>query len=375
MSDRVPPTDREPAEGGTPSEQPRTAFGRTEWRLISVGFLIYLAVVTALLVVDGYFPTIDLLALAFFPLAIVMRRGKTFLADWIPFALLLLAYEEFRGLSLHWDGHIHVGDIASLERLLFGTPIPTVRLQHLLYVPGHVGPIDVFATGLYFVHFVGVLGLAFWLWLRHDRRTYWRYVLAVLVLSYLGFATYAIFPAMPPRLAYAQGAVQPLTDVFAYTVGHFVLFRPFFTVYQWIDPNPYAAMPSLHIGYPFLVFLVATRLWPGRWSWLTVLYPVLMTFAVVYMGEHYVVDCVAGSLYAMLSFWLVWDAPSAVRRWRARVSMGGVRGGMARPAAVAVEVEDDDRVQPLGAEPGPRRIDRAPANTHARRPAARRRDH
>jgi membrane-associated phospholipid phosphatase len=306
--------------------------GSTEWRLIAAGFVVYLALVTALLVIDGYFPTIDLLAIAFFPVALLLRRGRTFLADWIPFGFLLLAYEEFRGLAAHWNGHVHVGDIAALERLLFGSPIPTVRLQEALYQAGHVGVMDVLTTGLYFLHFVGVLGVAFWLWMHHDRRTYWRYILAVLVLSYLGFATYAIFPSMPPRLAYAQGAVQPLTDIFEYTVGHFVLFKPFFTVYQLIDPNPYAAMPSLHIGYPFLVFLVAVRLWPGRRSWLVALYPLAMSFAVVYLGQHYVVDCVAGALYAMAAFWLVWDAPDWVRR-RMRARTAGV------PAPVQVRAD------------------------------------
>jgi membrane-associated phospholipid phosphatase len=292
------------------------AGGEREWRLIAVGFVAYLAVVTVLLVVDGYFPTIDLLAIAFFPLAIYVRRGKTFLADWVPFALLLLAYEEFRGLAFKFETHVHVQDVANLERWLFGSPIPTVRLQQWLYTPGHVGPIDVITTALYFLHFVGVLGLAFWLWMRHDRKTYWRYILAVLALSYVGFATYALFPAMPPRLAYAEGAVAPLTDIFAYTVGHFVLFKPFFTVYQLIDPNPYAAMPSLHIGYPMLVFLVARRVWRSPWTWLVALYPLAMTFAVVYLGQHYLIDCVVGAIYAELCFWLVWDAPALLGRLR-----------------------------------------------------------
>lgn len=179
-----------------------------------------------------------------------------------------------------------------------------------------MGVFDVLATGLYFVHFVGVLALAFWLWLKAERRVYWRYVLAVIALSYAGFATYALVPAMPPRLASAQGALPPLTDIFAYTVGEFSLFRPFFTVYRWIDPNPYAAMPSLHIAYPTLVFLVARRLWPQRWSWAFALYPVLMTLAVVYLGHHYIVDCVAGALYGWAALWLVRDAPRIARRLR-----------------------------------------------------------
>ncbi|MDA1002266.1 MAG: phosphatase PAP2 family protein [Chloroflexi bacterium] len=290
--------------------------GALERRLIVFGFVLYVGVTSALLIVGGYFPSIDMLALGFFPIAMVMRRGRTFLADWVPFAIVLLAYEQFRGLAHQWNGKIHITDLIAAERLLFGTPVPTIRLQQWLHQPGQVGVFDVLATGLYFVHFVGVLALAFWLWLKAERRVYWRYVLAVIVLSYAGFATYALVPAMPPRLASAQGALPPLTDIFAYIVGEFSLFRPFFTVYRWIDPNPYAAMPSLHIAYPTLVFLVARRLWPQRWSWAFALYPVLMTFAVVYLGHHYIVDCVAGALYGWGALWLVWDAPRLARRFR-----------------------------------------------------------
>lgn len=294
----------------------RHGAGARERRLITLGFVAYVGVTSALLVVGGYFPSIDMLALFFFPIALVMRRGRTFLADWVPFAIVLLAYEQFRGLADSWSGHVHVENVIALERLFFGSPVPTLRLQRWFYEAGETGVLDVLATGLYFVHFVGVIGLAFWLWLRAERRVYWRYVLAVLALSYAGFATYALFPVMPPRLAAAQGALPPTADIFMLTVGDFVFFRPFFTVYQWIDPNPYAAMPSLHIAFPMLVFLVARRLYPGRRTWLLGAYPAAMTLAVVYLGHHYVVDCVAGALYAWAVVWLVWDAPRMVRRVR-----------------------------------------------------------
>jgi membrane-associated phospholipid phosphatase len=312
-----------------------------ERRLIVFGFVLYVGITSALLIMGGYFPAIDMLAIAFFPIALVMRRGRTFLADWVPFAVVLLAYEQFRGLAHRWSGHVHIDYVITIERVLFGTPIPPIRFQQWLHQPGVVGFFDVVATALYFVHFVGVLALALWLWLRAERRVYWRYVLAVLLLSYAGFVTYALLPTMPPRLATAQGALPPLTDIFAYTVGNFVFFKPFFTVYQWIDPNPYAAMPSLHIAYPMLVFLVIRRLVPGRRAWLAALYPLTMTWAVVYLGHHYLVDCVAGALYAWAVVWIVWDGPRFARRLR----FGG--------RACAGREPDRIAAAPVGAGSGP----------------------
>jgi membrane-associated phospholipid phosphatase len=81
--------------------------------------------------------------------------------------------------------------------------------------------------------------------------------------------------------------------------------NPIVLATQFFKPNPVAAMPSLHAGFPFLVFLVLTRVWP-RWGWMSIVYPLAMSFAVVYMGEHYVIDVLAGFLYALVAFALIW---------------------------------------------------------------------
>jgi membrane-associated phospholipid phosphatase len=69
--------------------------------------------------------------------------------------------------------------------------------------------------------------------------------------------------------------------------------------------NNVAAMPSLHAGYALLVTLYLWRLVP-RWARpVLALYPAAMAFALVYSGEHYVVDCIAGWVYAGATFFAV----------------------------------------------------------------------
>jgi len=78
--------------------------------------------------------------------------------------------------------------------------------------------------------------------------------------------------------------------------------------------NNVAAMPSLHAGYALLIALYLWRVVP-RWARVPLaLYPPAMAFALVYSGEHYVVDCIAGWLYAIVVF----AAVNAVFDWRAR---------------------------------------------------------
>jgi len=68
------------------------------------------------------------------------------------------------------------------------------------------------------------------------------------------------------------------------------LWRP---LYDSLEGNPFAAMPSLHFG----ISVVAARLLsdvgrgPGALGWT---YALTLGFGLVYLGEHYVIDLVAG---------------------------------------------------------------------------------
>jgi membrane-associated phospholipid phosphatase len=66
--------------------------------------------------------------------------------------------------------------------------------------------------------------------------------------------------------------------------------------------NEVAAMPSLHAAFAMLLALYLWRLVPRYTRPLLALYPPAMTLALVYAGEHYVVDCIAGWLYAVFAF-------------------------------------------------------------------------
>ena len=70
-------------------------------------------------------------------------------------------------------------------------------------------------------------------------------------------------------------------------------------------------MPSLHAGYALLISLFLCRFVSWRWRIALAAYPLLMGFALVYLGEHYVFDVLLGWAYALLAFLLV---EAAVRR-------------------------------------------------------------
>jgi membrane-associated phospholipid phosphatase len=90
------------------------------------------------------------------------------------------------------------------------------------------------------------------------------------------------------------------------------------------DPNPRAAMPSIHTAITFMLFLFALNF--RRWiAVLALLYSLLMAFALVYTGEHYVVDAIVGAAITTYAYlysgrWLSATVPifATLRQARSR---------------------------------------------------------
>lgn len=195
------------------------------------------------------------------------------------------------------DALLHADEILSLERMLHLDPeraIQQVALVHvwliqaanLFYVVGHLPVLVAVALWLYWVHptayriFRDAFGLS----------------------ALLGLAIYVAFPVAPPR--FIAGFVDTLKLTGSGLDGSAI----------GLLYNPYAAMPSLHVGWSLLAgvaVLVCARSW-----WLKALggaLPVLMTFTVLITANHYLLDVVAGVGVALVAlvlawWWAVWRA-------------------------------------------------------------------
>ena len=68
------------------------------------------------------------------------------------------------------------------------------------------------------------------------------------------------------------------------------LWRP---LYDSLEGNPFAAMPSLHFGTSVMAARVLSDVGrvPGALGWA---YAITLGFGLVYLGEHYVLDLIAG---------------------------------------------------------------------------------
>jgi membrane-associated phospholipid phosphatase len=72
--------------------------------------------------------------------------------------------------------------------------------------------------------------------------------------------------------------------------------------FHGISYNPYAAMPSLHVGWSMIVALGVFRAVRSRVvRGLAIVHPLLMATATIATGNHYLLDCIAGAGVALIA--------------------------------------------------------------------------
>jgi hypothetical protein len=257
----------------------------------------YVLLILVLMIARGAYMSPDLFVVLALVIAVVLGRTRLFLRDWLPFAAIFLAWESMRGLADEAGATVHSDDIVAIERFFFGGQVPSEVLQAAFHKAGVVSPLDMFTTFLYVAHFALPLVVAFAFWVA-ERRLYYRYLMALMLMSFAAFICYLLIPVAPPRFAYAYGQGLAVTDI-ARTTFEQLHFAPVTTwLYGSISGNPVAAMPSLHSAYPLLAFLFVRKRWP-KVSLILLAWSMAIWFAVVYLGHHYAIDVAAGILFAI----------------------------------------------------------------------------
>lgn len=312
-------------------ERPHGALARRNDRLLVAGVVAYAALVVVLMVGGGVALTPDVLAVAFGLVAVLLGRGRLFFRDWIPFVVLLLAYELMRGVADDAGLPLHAADLVVAERLLALGTLPTQLLQDALRPASGADPFALGATVVYMLHFALPLATGFVLWLWR-RPQYYDFVAGLILLSVAGFVTYLLLPAAPPWYVAREGMLdgpggEPILaylkpaafEEIATALGFDGRYAYSF-IFGGVNPNPVAAFPSLHVAYPVLAFLFLRRAF-GRVGWLALGYAGLVTVSVVYTGDHWIIDALAGAAYAYVAYYAVVHAPGRIRAWRAARSL------------------------------------------------------
>ncbi len=115
---------------------------------------------------------------------------------------------------------------------------------------------------------------------------------------------YIFYPCAPPRMlneygnpfGYNLGFVDTLKDISDVNLYKGNLSKTF---------NQYAAVPSMHFGYSFLIGFVVIYLFKNyAIKLLGFLYPLTVLVVIVATGNHFIIDAVLGGLIMVASFYI-----------------------------------------------------------------------
>lgn len=112
-----------------------------------------------------------------------------------------------------------------------------------------------------------------------------RLVFVRLAVLYLALIRFFVFPTEPPWVE------ADVTRFLGLSVTD--------------DPNPYAAMPSLHVALPAVITLWCRAARLHKVAAFYGVFKLLTVLAVVYLGEHHVLDIAAGLVLAVVVFWIM----------------------------------------------------------------------
>ena len=202
------------------------------------------------------------------------------------------------------------------DRALGGGTLPTHRLQGVLGRPGQLRPHDYVLSFVHWSWFFVPHGTLAYVLLCH-REHYPRSAVLMAACFDLGCVVYWAVPTAPPWWAGANGNMPPVRRIMA-EAGESFWRRAWRPLYHALEGNPFAAMPSLHFGTSVMAARVLSVVGrgPGALGWT---YALSLGFGLVYLGEHYLIDLIAGFALAEA----VWRIAPRFEPW-AKLLAGGL---------------------------------------------------
>jgi membrane-associated phospholipid phosphatase len=186
-----------------------------------------------------------------------------------------------------------------LDRIFGLGTLPTTRLQHARHVHGEFARFEKVLVWTHWVWFVTPHAALSYVGARDRSRLVRAAVMTYSVFD-LGVLAYWLMPTAPPWYAAQHGrmgepveAEPPAVRRLMVEYGEHFWQDGWAPLYSVFGGNPLAAMPSLHFATSAMAALLLSETGPIAGA-LGASYAVVLGVALVYLGEHYVVDLLAG---------------------------------------------------------------------------------
>lgn len=181
----------------------------------------------------------------------------------------------------------HARQIVDIERALHVFVEPSVQSWAI-----GTGWIDDVGSWMYLnTHFVVTTCALGFIYLFRNEHFYFVRNMFMVAMG-LALVGYIVYPTAPPRMLPEFGFADSVADFTGVSSDASVnaLF------------NPYAAVPSMHVGFALMLAVPIIRMARRRWvKVLWAAYPPVVTLVVVVTANHWVLDAAAGAAVAALA--------------------------------------------------------------------------
>ncbi len=236
--------------------------------------------------------------------AVRRSRGRDIATCALQMWAYVSAYKTPHDDEAAQEQRVHVRYPIAADRVLGLGQLPTVRLQRALARSGPGGPrwraLDRVLVWAHWSWFLVPHGALLYVLAREPARFERAAVLTYAVFD-VGASFYWVIPTAPPWFAAgsqrgrAEGG-EEVAEVRRMMVeyGEFFWGDGWGSLYSVFGGNPLAAMPSLHFATSAMAAMLLAEVSPLAGA-LGASYAGTLGFALVYLGEHYLVDLLAGA--------------------------------------------------------------------------------
>lgn len=263
------------------------------------------------------------------------ERGRDVAVCALQMYVYLAAYKMPHDDPQALEARVRVDYPIALDRVLGFGQLPTTRLQRALHKDGSFTSLEKVLVWAHWVWFATPHASLLYIRSR-DRERFVRAAALTYAVFDAGAVIYWLAPTAPPWFAAERGRLGECAEGTALTVRRLMVeYGERFWQDRWgalysaLGGNPLAAMPSLHFATSSMAALLLseTGCVPGL---VGASYAAVLGFALVYLGEHYVVDLLGG---AALCAVVVGGAPLVrVPASRAAALVAALRQGLIEPA-------------------------------------------
>jgi inositol phosphorylceramide synthase catalytic subunit len=237
----------------------------------------------------------------------ISRFTRKLILGFSIFIVYWILFDYMKAFPNYKFNAVHIEDLYKAEKWLFGIRHnQEVLTPNEYWIHNSSTLLDVLCGFFYLCWIPVPLAFAGYLFFK-DRALFLWFSLTFVLVNFIGFICYYIYPAAPPWYMQQYGA-----DFTAGTPGNtagLARFDNYFgvTVFKALyakSSNVFAAMPSLHSSYPVIVLYYGVK---KGFVWMNVVFAIVMVgiwFTAVYSSHHYVLDVIAGVLCAVIGLLL-----------------------------------------------------------------------